>query len=217
MKIVRLCSREVAEIAGVQHPQAVLVLGVELGPPDLPAKCAPLRRRDLVRRPAAILPLVDQAGEMLGRPALGVDVLGRQQLFDQPLLIVDVDDGVVRLQPDEFGVPPQDLGGDRVEGAQPAQAFGRRPDHVGDAGAHLPRRLVGEGDGQQLPRPGPPCGHQVRTAAWSAPASCLCRRPASTSTRALSRLHGAPLLGVQTVQRVGRADAGEGRKWKGQG
>ena len=113
-----------------------------------------LGRRQLGRDPAAVLPVVDQAGEMARRPALGVDVLGFQQLLDQPLLVVDVDDGVARLQPDQFGVAAQDLRGDGMEGADPAQALGGGADDRGDPLAS--------------PR------------AWLRPSSRLCPRDGST-------------------------------------
>ena len=105
--------------------------------------------------------MVDQAGQRLGRPALGVDVLGLKHLLDQAFLIVGVEDGVVRLQAHQFGMAAQDLGGDGVERAQPAQPFGRGADDVRDPLAHLARGLVGEGDGQKLPRPGPAGGQDV--------------------------------------------------------
>ena len=154
--------------------------------------------------------MVDQAGQALGRPALGVDVLGLEHLLDQPLLIVGVEDGEVGLQPDQLGVAAQDLGGDRVEGAQPAQALGRRADQVGDPLAHLARRLVGEGDGQQLPRPGPAGGQDVGQAGGQHP-GLAGAGAGQHQHRALDRLDRRALLGVQAVQIVGRprVDAGE--------
>jgi hypothetical protein len=137
--------QQVAEVAGVQHPQAFLVETIK-GLAALVGEVRAFGGRQAVGRPAAVLPLVDQAGQHLGRPTLGVDVLGFQQLLEQPLLIVVVEDGVVRLQPDQLGMAAQDLGGHRVEGAQPAQALGLGADDVGDPLAHLARGLVGEGD-----------------------------------------------------------------------
>ena len=55
----------------------------------------------------------------------------------------------------------EDLGCDRMEGAQPAQTLGLRADQVSDPLAHLARGLVGEGDGQDLPRPRPVGGQDV--------------------------------------------------------
>jgi hypothetical protein len=100
---------------------------------------------------ATVLPAVDQPGERARRPALVVDVLGDEDLFEQAQLVVGVEDGEIRLQPDELGVTAQDFGADRVKRAKPGQS-------VGDAGqqanalAHFARRLVGEGDGEDFVR-----------------------------------------------------------------
>src|SRR3546814_1372763 len=44
----------------------------------------------------------------------------------------------------------QHLRGDAVEGAEPLHALDRVADHPPDALAHLARRLVGEGDGEDF-------------------------------------------------------------------
>ena len=153
--------QQVAEVAGVQHLQALLVEPVErlaLVVGELGA----LGRRQLVRSPAAVLPVIDQAGQHLGRPSLGIDVFGFQHLFQEPFLIVCVEDGVVRLQPDQLGMTTKDLGRHGMERAQPAQPFGLGADDLGDPLAHLPRGLVGEGDNQQFPGAGPAGGQDVR-------------------------------------------------------
>ena len=88
--------------------QPLLVVGVELG-------CRGGRRRSTSDagtrsgRQRAVLPAVDQAGEQARRPALLVDVLGLDDLPHQAELVVDVEDGEVRLQADELGVAAQDL------------------------------------------------------------------------------------------------------------
>jgi len=51
-------------------------------------------------------------------------------------------------------VAAQDLDADRVEGAEPRHALDGAPDEHADALLHLARRLVGEGDGQDLARIG---------------------------------------------------------------
>jgi hypothetical protein len=198
----QVVEQEVAEVAGVQHPQALLVQAVERLA-AIVGEVRALGRRQLVRGPATVLPVVDQAGEMARRPALCVDVLSFQELLDQPLLIVDVDDRVVGLQSDKLGVPAQDLGGDRVEGAKPAQALGLAADQVGDARAHLARRLVGEGDRQQLPGAGPAGGEDMGEARGQH-AGLARAGPGQHQHRALGRLDRAPLLGVQSGQIVAR-------------
>jgi hypothetical protein len=49
-------------------------------------------------------------------------------------------------------MPAQDLDADRVERAEPRHAFDSTADQEADAFLHLPRRLVGEGDGEHLSR-----------------------------------------------------------------
>ena len=75
-----------------------------------------------------------------------------EQLLHQPDLVVGVEDGEVGLQPDQLGVAAQDLHADRMEGAEPRHALDDLPDHRADAQLHLARRLVGEGDGEDLRR-----------------------------------------------------------------
>ena len=150
----QVVQQQVAEVAGVERAQTFLVLAVQ-GRALAVGVALALRRRDLVRPPALVLPAVDQAGERARRPAFGVDVLRLDQLFEHPLLVVVIQDGEAGFQADQLGVAAQDLGGDGMESAEPAQALGLAADQVGDPLAHLARRLVGEGDGEQLPRPRP--------------------------------------------------------------
>ena len=89
-------------------------------------------------------------GEHAGRPALLVDVLGLEQLLQQPDLVVDVEDGEVGLEADQLGMAAQDLRADRMERAEPRHALDDLPDHGADARLHLARRLVGEGDGEDF-------------------------------------------------------------------
>ena len=148
----QVVQQQVAEIAGVQHAEAVLIEAID--PLALiVTELGAFAGGHLIGGPAPVLPMVDQAVHQLGRPALGVDIFSLEHLFDQPFLIVGVDDGVGGFQPDQLGMLAEDLGGDRMEGAQPAQPLGLRADQVSDPLAHLARRLVGEGDGQDFPRP----------------------------------------------------------------
>ncbi|OIQ65923.1 hypothetical protein GALL_525140 [mine drainage metagenome] len=203
----QVVQQQVAEVAGVEHLQPVLIGLVELLALVV-GEMRALGRRQLLGRPAAVLPVVDQAGQGLGRPALGVDVLGFQQLLDQPFLIVRVEDGVVGFQPDQLGVAAQDLGGDGVEGAQPAQALGLGADDVGDAFPHLLGRLVGEGDREQLPRLGPAGGENVGQTGGQH-AGLAGAGAGQDQDRPLGRLDRRPLLGVQPLQIVRTAHASE--------
>ena len=145
--------QQIAEIGGVQLLQAVLILRVDLHGAAV-GEVAALGRRDLVGRQAAILPALDDAGEHAGRPALVVDAFGLQQLLQQADLVVGVEDGEIGLQPDQLGMAAQHARADGMEGAEP-QPVGGAADLAADPLPHLARRLVGEGDGQDLAGKGP--------------------------------------------------------------
>ena len=88
--------------------------------------------------------------ELAGRPALFAEVVLGDELFQEPQLIVGVDNCVVGLQSYQLGMSPQHLRPDRVEGAEPGHALDRAAGDGGDALLHLARGLVGEGHGEDL-------------------------------------------------------------------
>ena len=151
---------EIAEIRGVEDFQSLLKRLVELEP-LAGGEGGGLGRRYLLRREPAVLPAVDQHRQDARGPALLVDVLGREELLEQPDLIVDVQDGEIGLEADQLGVAAQDFHADRVEGAEPRHALDHAADDLLDAVLHLARRLVGEGDGEDLARPGAAGGEDV--------------------------------------------------------
>ena len=145
--------QQIAEVGGVEDLQPLLKRLVEFQPLAV-GEGGGFAGRHLLGGEAAVLPAVDQHGQHARRPALLVDVLGFEQLLEQPDLVVDVEDGEVGLQPDQLGVAAQDFHADRVEGAEPRHALDHAADDVADARLHLARRLVGEGDGENLARAG---------------------------------------------------------------
>ncbi len=144
--------QEVAEVGGVEHFQPLLIGGVELEAASA-GEDRGLAGRDLVGREPAVLPIVDHRRERAGGPALLVDVLGLQHLLHQADLIVHVEDGEIRLEADQLGVAAQELDPDGVKGAEPRHALDHLADHAADPFLHLARRLVGEGDGEDVRRP----------------------------------------------------------------
>ena len=100
------CSSRSPKSQAFSVAQPLLVLGVELAAAVVEG--ARFRRGHPLGRERAVLPAVDQAGEEPRRPALLVDVGGLDDLAQQPDLVVGVEDGEVRLQPDELGVAAQD-------------------------------------------------------------------------------------------------------------
>ncbi len=115
---------------------------------------AALGRRDLVGDEAAILPALERTEQKARRAVALVDPFGLGDLLHQAELIVGVENGEVGLQPHRFGVTPQQPRRDRMEGAEP-QSLGRGGDHPLQTLAHFERRLVGEGDGDDLAGKGP--------------------------------------------------------------
>ena len=197
--------QQVAEVGGVQLLEALLIGGVErralaLGEGEgLPA-------RHLVRRQPAVLPAVDQGGQLARRPAVLVEALALDHLLDEADLVVGVEDGEAGLQADQLGMPAQDLDADGVEGAEPGHALDGAADQRADALLHLARGLVGEGDGQDLRAAraaraqdvGNAGGQHARLAGAGA---------GQHQHGPIERLDGGPLLGVEVGQVGGRRQA----------
>ena len=150
--------QQVAEVAGVEGPKPVLVDGVELHGPAA-GQVPRLARRDLGGPKAPVLPALDRRQHGARRPLLVVDSLGGQDLLHEPQLVVGVDDGEVGAEPGPLGMRPQHPRRQRVEGAEPP-ALDRAAEQPGDPVLHLLRRLVGEGDGQDLAGGGPPAAQK---------------------------------------------------------
>ena len=205
--------QQVAEIAGVERLQPRLIQRIEMAALAVGIGF-PVARIKVGRRQAAVLPLVDQRRELARRPALFIESLGLDDLLEHAKLVVGVEDGEIALQANEFGVTAQHFRADAVKSAQPRHALDRVADHPPDAFAHLARRPVGEGDGQDFRRPGAPRRDDMRQP----------RRQCGGLARAGSGEHqhrpfggenGLPLRAVQAVQigrvrRRGRWQFGEG-------
>src|SRR5690606_26301992 len=86
--------QQVAEIGGVQRLEARLVVGVEPAATAIGELCG-VRCGEVARELAPVLPVVDETGELAGGPALLVEVLGLDQLLEQPDLVVRVEDGEI--------------------------------------------------------------------------------------------------------------------------
>ena len=97
-------------------------------------------------------------------PRRGEALLVEVELLEDGLghrhLVGPIVDGEAPGQTDGAAVAAQDAGADGVEGADRRLAGRLFPDQTRDPVAHLVGGLVGEGDGHDLPRPGPG-GHQV--------------------------------------------------------
>ena len=193
--------QQVAEIGGVQLGETLLVGGIE-DRPLAGGVAVGLAVRHVGRQPAAILPAVDQRRELARRVALLVEIGGGDDLLDQAQLIVGVEDGEIRFEARQFRMTAQHPRADRMEGAQPLHPLDHAADEQADALLHLARRLVGEGDGEDLSRIGAArieeVGKPGRQHARLAGAG-----PGEHQHRTVGGQHRLALLGVQ-AREVGR-------------
>ena len=151
---------------------------------------------------AAVLPVVHEAGELAGGPALLVEVLGLEQLLDQADLVVDIEDGEIGAETDELGVVAEDAGADRVEGAEPGHRLDAGADELADALLHLAGGLVGEGHREDFAAPGL-LGREDVGDAGGEDARLAGAGAGEDQHRALGREHGFGLLGVEAGEIVG--------------
>ena len=149
---------QVVEVHRARRDQAALVLGVGLGQDLVPGRLGLGGERLVVDQ--LVLQVRDLRGHHLGRVLLGVELELAAGQRHQPLgvgLVVDGERGGVA---EALGLPAQDPHAGGVEGHDP-HGPGPRADQGGHPGRHLPGRLVGEGDGQDLVRRHVPRGQQV--------------------------------------------------------
>ena len=142
------------------------------------------------------------------RPAFLVDSFGLDHLFHQAELVVGIEDGEIGFQARQFGMAAQHPRADGVEGAQPLHAFDHAADQRADALLHLARRLVGEGDGEDLAGPGAPRGEDMGEAGGQH-AGLAGARARQHQHGAIHRHHRLALLLVQPgeVRRLAGDDA----------
>ena len=199
----QIFQQQIAEIGGVELLQPPLIERVELARFAVGEGEALAFRHALGRKPP-VLPAIDHCREQPRRPALLVDILGIEQLLQQPDLIVGVEHGERRLQIDQLGMAAQDLDADGVEGAEPRHALDHAADQLADAEFHLARGLVGEGDGENFSRPRPAQAQNMGNARRQHP--CLAGAGAGQhQQRAIERLDRLALLRIERVEIARRA------------
>ena len=147
-------AEQVAEIAGVQRRQPRLVGARRVRGPCRWRKRA--RRRPASRsgaRPLFFQPSIIcanwRAGQRLSSMPSAWMICLISRTWSSVSRMVKSD-----LQADQLGMAAQHLDADGVEGAEPRHALDRPADQLADALLHFARRLVGEGDGEDLARPG---------------------------------------------------------------
>ena len=99
---LRHVQQQIAEIRGVQRAQPVLVARHTAPRARPSAKSVSSAGGHARGRQAAILPALDHRHQRRRRPALGVDAFGLHHLLQQAKLVVGVQDGEARRQPDQL-------------------------------------------------------------------------------------------------------------------
>src|SRR5262249_32712531 len=131
----QIVQQKVAEIDGVHGYQALLVLAVQIDPPTS-RETIGVAGRNLFGSKAAILPALDLRQQEAGGPAPLVDVLCLNDLFQEPDLIVGIEDREAGFEPYRLGMPAQNARGNCMKGAEP-DALGGAADHSLEPLAHL--------------------------------------------------------------------------------
>ncbi len=192
--------QEVAEVHRIERFQPGLIALIQGRALAAGEPCS-LARRHAFRIDSAVLPPVDQIGEGSGRPALVVQIFCPQELLEQAQLVVGVEDGEIRPQAHQFRMHAQDLGADRVEGAEPRHRLLRTRED-GDPLAHLAGGLVGEGHRQDFMRAGAAGRNDMRNSGGE-DARLAHAGAGENENRPVQRFHRPPLLVVQPLE-VGR-------------
>ena len=109
--------QQIAEVDCVERRQAVLIRPVERA--DSPVRERAVRRAVLLRRKSPILETPYLGVNRAGRPSLLVDLLFAANPFDQPDLVVLIEDGEIRAEADKLGVTAQNASRDRMKRADP--------------------------------------------------------------------------------------------------
>ena len=85
--------KQITEVTGIKRLQAVLVLHIQFRPTVI--KRLRLGRGQRFRRPCTVFPIVDHTGQQPRGPAFFVDIVGHDQLLQQPDLVVCIENGEV--------------------------------------------------------------------------------------------------------------------------
>ena len=206
----KVFEQQIAEIGGIQDFQPLLIELVELGALAV-GESGGFGCRHMRGIETTVLPVVDLIGKRARRPALVVDVLGLQDLFQQPNLIVGIDDGEGGFQADKLGMPAQDLGRNRMERAEPGHAFGDNPGKRADPLLHFARRFVGESDGEDLAGKGA-AGRQNMGDPGGENLGLACARAGKHQNRTLERFDRGTLLRIEPVEIAGSPRAAGPRR-----
>ena len=145
---------DVVKVQGIGGAELLLISGVDLGDPGIfPIVCCLRLFAEHLRPLIAVLGGADSREDAADGEGLFVQILLLQNILDDPLGVIGIVDGEVLVKANAVNVPPQDADAGGVERGGP---------HIVGGGAktgrqpllQFSRRLIGEGDGDDLPWPG---------------------------------------------------------------
>ena len=148
---------QVVKVHGVggKHPAHILAVDfADADAADIPALSGTVQI--VPGADAAVLCPADLAQHGFWREHLVIQIHVLQDAFEQAQAVRRVIDGEAAGEAQPLRVPPQNAHAGGVEGAGP-DVIGLRPQHPFQPLFQFPRRLVGEGDGQDAPG-----GHRVQ-------------------------------------------------------
>ncbi|MBV6467376.1 MAG: hypothetical protein PGMFKBFP_02732 [Anaerolineales bacterium] len=197
---------QVVEVHRVAGDEAFLIFDEDA----LDDFVAVIRDRVIVRADQIILRLRDRSVDGRGAEAFVVEVKFFDDAFDDPLLVVGVEDDEVALHRQELSLAPQQARADGVEGSQHHPLCGVLAEQGLDAGLHLARGFVGERHRQDLvgtdslrrDQPGDALGEDARLAR---------ARSRQDEDGAASSRHCFALLGVEFVEEIHDKESREKR------
>ena len=145
---------DVVKVQGIGSAELLLIGGVDPGNAGIfPIVCCLRLFAKYLRPLIAVLGGADGGENAADGEGLFVQILLLQNILDDPLGVIGIVNGEILFKPDAVNVPPQDADAGGVEGGGP---------HIVGGGAktgrqpllQFSRRLIGEGDGDDLPWPG---------------------------------------------------------------
>ena len=207
---------QVVEIQRVGGQQPALVLPVHLRVRLLDAVLRPLGGRFVVEQ--LVLGRGDPVHDRAYREPLRIQIEVMRHHLHQPLGVRVVVDRERPRQVEPADLGPQDAHAGRVEGRDPHQ-LGPVADQVQHPAAHLGRRLVGEGDGQDRARMRSPFADEVGDAPGQHPGLAGAGAGHHQHRPALVQ-HRFTLRRVESLQQLFRGPAAggvSGRGWRTRG
>ena len=145
---------DVVKVQGIGGAELLLIGSVNFGDAGIfPIVCGFRLLAEYLRPLVAVLGGANGGEDAADGEGLFVQILLLQNILDDPLGVIGIVDGEVLVKADAVNVPPQDADAGGVERGGP---------HIVGGGAktgrqpllQFSRRLIGEGDGDDLPWPG---------------------------------------------------------------